>query len=164
MKKQAKTIIVAGVLLILLASAGILFSLMSPPAVGNQVASVEVAGSEILDGMTFLSVLGPLGKPADVKDTLVFKDGNFFSTECDKKCNYPARPYFIRHAGDKIEFISETRCPYKDAKIVWRGAVQNERIAGVFTWTISRWYWTVEKDFWFSGKLAEQAIPISGNQ
>lgn len=164
MKRKAKFIIVTGVMFGLLAIGWFKFSPTSQSVAGEQAETAEVAGSEILDGMTFYSDLGPLDKPADVKDTLVFKDGTFLSTECEKKCNYPARPYFIRHAGDKIEFISETRCPYKDAKIVWRGTVDNGIIKGVFTWTISRWYWTVEKDFWFSGTLAEHAAPVAGNQ
>lgn len=114
-------------------------------------------GSGILDGLVFSGELGLLGKPADVKDKLVFADGMFVSTECEKRCNYPARPYFVRQRGEKIEFVSETQCPTKDAKIVWRGTVDNETISGEATWTVNRWYWTVEKKFWFEGTLAEPA-------
>ena len=101
---------------------------------------------------------------ADVNDALVFKDGPFVSTEGEKNGDYPARPYFVRHVGDKVEFNSETRSPYKDAKIVWWGTVDNGTIQGVFAWTISRWYRELEKDFWFSGTLAGQAAPIAGHQ
>ena len=67
-----------------------------------------------LDGMTFNGALGPDGKPKDVPDSFVFENGTFVSKECEIRCKYPARPYFVRTNGDRIEFISETKCPYKD--------------------------------------------------
>jgi len=129
----------------------------------EKVKVADISGSGMLDGMSFSSKLGPAGKPADVDDILVFQNGMFVSKECEIRCNYPARPYYVRPLGDKIAFISETRCPDKDAKIVWRGTVDQEKIQGVYTWTISRWYWTVEKEFWFSGNLTQQSEPIAGN-
>jgi len=164
MKKQVKYILGTGLLIGALTSVWFIFSLTSKPVLGEQVEIAAVTAAGILDGMTFSGELGPLDKPAYVKDTLVFKDGTFVSTECEKNCNYPARPYYTRQVGDKIEFISETRCPYKDAKIVWRGTVGNGNIEGTYTWTIARWYWTVNKDFRFSGTLAKQPPPIAGNQ
>lgn len=99
-----------------------------------------------------------------MKDTLVFANGTFVSTECERRCKYPARPYFIRQVGDRIEFISETRCPDKDAKIVWRGTVDDGTIKGVFTWTTVRWYWTIEKEFSFEGTIVEGATPIASSR
>ena len=96
-----------------------------------------------LDGRSFVGALGPRGKPKDVEDRFVFVNGTFVSKECELKCKYPARPYFVRKVGDKIEFISETKCPYKDATIVWRGTVEGDKIRGVSTWTVKRWYWTI---------------------
>jgi hypothetical protein len=61
-----------------------------------------------LDGRSFVGALGPRGKPKDIEDRFVFVNGTFASKECELKCKYPARPYFIRKVGDKIEFISET--------------------------------------------------------
>ena len=106
-----------------------------------------------LDGMVFEGALGPDGKPKDIADTFVFANGTFVSRECELRCKYPARPYFVRVNGNKTEFISETQCPYKDAKIVWRGTVEGDRIKGKSTWVVRRWYWTVENTFEFEGKL-----------
>lgn len=130
----------------------------------NLIDQSDTVGSGILDGMTFNGEHGPKGKPADVKDTFVFKNGNFFSEEGEGMCDAPACPYFIRQIGGKIEFISETRCQDKDAKIVWRGTVDGKLIKGVFYWTSKRWYWTIEKEFWFQGTLIENIAPIIGNQ
>ena len=106
-----------------------------------------------LDGMVFEGALGPDGKPKDTADSFVFANGTFVSKECELRCKYPARPYYVRVNGDKTEFISETQCPYKDAKIVWRGTVEGDRIEGKSTWVVKRWYWTVENTFEFEGKL-----------
>ena len=108
-----------------------------------------------LDGMVFIGSLGPDGQPKDVLDTFVFENGTFVSKECELRCKYPARPYYVRTNGSKTEFISESQCPHKDAKIVWRGTVENGQIKGKSTWVVKRWYWTVENTFEFEGKLDE---------
>ena len=64
-----------------------------------------------LDGLTFQGALGPDGKPKDIPDIFVFENGTFVSKECELRCKYPARPYFVRINGSKTEFISETQCP-----------------------------------------------------
>jgi hypothetical protein len=124
----------------------------------------EISGSALLDGMTFSSELGPVGKPADVKDTLVFANGTFVSKECDKRCGYPPAPYFVRRVEDGIEFTSESQCLYKDATLTWRGIVENDAIKGRLSWRVDRWYRTIEKDFWFKGTIAAAAPPVASSQ
>jgi len=154
MKRSPKYFHTTPLMLLLFFFSG-LFVAVATPSISQDLPEKEsYKGSGILDGMIFVGKLGPAGKPADVSDSFVFRDGMFVSIECEKNCNYPARPYFTRYVDNTIEFISETRCPDKDAKIVWRGTIEDGEINGVFTWTISRWYWTVVKDFVFSGKLA----------
>lgn len=109
-----------------------------------------------LDNMTFTGALGPDGKPKDIPDSFVFENGTFVSKECELRCKYPARPYFVRTNGNKTEFISETKCPYKDAKIIWRGTVEGDTIKGKSTWVVKRWYWTIENSFEFEGKLVSK--------
>lgn len=149
------------VLLVIVVGLWFMSSNSSDSLANEQRGPETITGSGILDGMTFTGKLGPAGKPADVDDTFVFKDGMFVSMECEKNCNYPARPYFARNVEDTVEFISETRCPDNDAKIIWKGSIENNTIQGVFTWTISRWYWTVQKDFRFSGRLSSENQPIA---
>ena len=136
----------------------------------TKTANVETAdtisyhGEGPLDGMAFVGALGPAGQPKDVADTFVFSDGTFVSKECEIRCKYPARPYYARTTGNVIEFVSETKCPYKDAKIVWRGQLKDGRISGIATWTLKRWYWTIEQKFAFAGELANQSTPIASSQ
>ena len=138
-------------------------ALFGLPATTSAAESVENQTKAPLDGMSFRGGVGPYGQPHDVEDRFVFANGEFFSKECEQRCEYPARPYFIRKVGDQIEFISETKCPYKDATIVWRGSVQGDKIEGVATWTINRWYWTVEKKYEFSGSLEEPGTPLASS-
>ncbi len=129
------------------------------PSIGAGDNHVASAAAGPLDGMTFVGMLGPDGKPKDIADTFVFENGSFVSKECELRCKYPARPYFVRKDGDKTLFISETQCPYKDAKIIWRGTVDGDTIRGESTWVVKRWYWTYEDTFEFEGKL--EAAPAA---
>lgn len=137
-------------------------------AYAKDTAPAATAGSEIaapdgtgpLDGMVFVGMLGPSGKPKDVHDRFVFAKGTFVSEECELRCKYPARPYFVRTVAGKTAFVSETQCPHKDAKIVWRGTVDGDRIKGQANWTVRRWYWTIEKTFEFEGKLLKQSAAV----
>jgi hypothetical protein len=122
--------------------------------VGNSSSTQEFIPGP-LDGMIFSGALGPDGHPKDVPDSFVFEDGSFASKECELRCKYPARPYFVRKNGAKTEFISETKCPYKDATITWRGTIEGDTIKGKSTWVVKRWYWTVEKTYAFEGKLVK---------
>lgn len=130
-------------------------------ATDSESVNADISGP--LDGMTFIGALGPDGEPKDIPDTFVFENGTFVSKECELNCKYPARPYFVRVDGTKTEFISETQCPYKDAKIVWRGTVDGDTIKGKSTWVVKRWYWTVENTFEFEGKLAKQSISTASS-
>ena len=136
-------------------------STASNPKIADAIEESGTSGSGPLDGMTFTGALGPDGKPKDIADTFVFANGKFVSKECELRCKYPARPYFVRQKGNQTEFVSETQCPYKDAKIIWRGTVKGDTVKGISTWTVRRWYWTVENRFEFEGKLAKQSTPVA---
>lgn len=124
-------------------------------AAGHDAASTTVAGP--LDGLSFRGAVGPDGKPKDIPGLFVFENGNFVSRECELRCQYPARPYCARHNGDKTEFSSETKCPYKDATMVWRGTIEGDKLTGKSTWVDKRWYWTVENTFKFEGSLQTES-------
>ncbi len=157
MTRHTKTILATTTLLAVLACGWFLLTPGPKPVQADIAALADPDAVGTLDGMVFSGVLGQVGEPGDVEDTLVFENGTFVSTECDKRCGYPARPYFVRQVGNKIEFISESNCLYKDAKIVWRGTIDGDTLKGVSSWTVKRWYWTIEKEFWFEGTLVERA-------
>jgi hypothetical protein len=146
---------------------GTVFLFWSP--VGNTTETIDEAQTappsaspsvqiSILDGKSFSGELGLPGKPASSTDLLEFRDGIFISRECERKCGYTEGIYWLRLADDGIEVMSETPCLESDAIIVWRGTVKDDRIEGTFTWTSKRWYWTIEKEFWFNGKLVNSGV------
>lgn len=133
------------------------------PVLAESVSSKVTASKGALDGMTFYGALSP-GGSLETKDTFVFANGTFVSKECEVRCKYPAAPYIVRKVGNRTEFVSETKCPYKDAKIVWRGTVDGDTVKGIATWTVKRWYWRVENNFEFAGKLVSQPTPVASMQ
>jgi hypothetical protein len=139
-----------------------LFAAIAPPTAN---AGGEGSANDIkitpgpLDGLVFSGALGPDGESRDTPDTFVFENGTFASKECELRCKYPARPYFVRVDGDRIEFISETKCPYKDAWITWRGTVEGDTLKGKSTWVVKRWYWTVEDTYEFEARLVSETTP-----
>ena len=170
MRKRRIFLVVAS-LLAVLGLGGFIVS-ASGPDLSREEARVQLAslqGAGVLDGKVFESDIGVEGKPADIEDHLVFDKGLFVSSECQSRCDYPARPYFTRVKDGAVHFLSETRCPYKDATIRWSGSVEGDRISGQAVWTLKRWYWSVEQTFWFQGRLIDneamisQNIPLSGD-
>ncbi len=90
-----------------------------------------------------------------------FREGTFLSTECQRTCGYARSTYWVLFEEDAVRFVSEARCPEKNATIVWKGVVRGDEIEGTFTWTKERWYWTIEKDFWFKGTLVEPDMALA---
>jgi hypothetical protein len=151
------------VCLLFLAGGWFLAANPTKPGRTQDAQPAQPGNSGVLDRMTFSGKVTVNGKPLDVIEKWVFAHGTFESTECALRCNYPRAPYFVRRLGEAIEFISESHCLDKDAKIVWRGMIDNGTIKGTMTWTISRWYWTIKREFHFEGTLNEQAATVSGN-
>jgi len=143
----------------LLAGAVVLMGVAAVSLSWTQAAKIDRIDGQVnaepgpLDGLVFKGMLGPEGQAKDVADTFVFESGTFVSKECELRCDYPARPYEAAQVGGAWQFESTTRCPYKNATIVWRGSVRGDRIEGMATWTIRRWYWTVTRDFAFEAQL-----------
>ncbi len=123
--------------------------------------STEAPSISVLDGKTFAGELGGVGKPALTQDLFVFREGMFVSEECERRCGYPAGPYWVRFDGDGVQFKAEIPCLKSDATMVWNGTVKGDEIEGTIAWTSKRWYWTIEKEFWFKGKLVESDVATS---
>ncbi|MDA7430465.1 hypothetical protein PGB28_18545 [Primorskyibacter aestuariivivens] len=123
---------------------------------GPETAFLPATGQGPLDGMIFTGMLGPDGQPKDVEDTFVFAAGNFLSKECELRCDYPAKPYAAERTDTGWQFESLTKCPYKDATIHWRGTIVDDTVTGIATWTMKRWYWTIERDFAFEAQRVTQ--------
>ena len=116
-------------------------------------------GSGVLDGLTFTTILAPLGKPGEIRDAMFFRDGQLLSLECEDRCNYPASAYYARKVERGHEFVVEAWCPTKNATMVWRGQIVGDSVSGTVTWSVRRFYWTVGTVLEFSGSTAtEEAV------
>ena len=94
--------------------------------------STALAG-EALDGRTYSVELTATGKNEATKDELIFKDGTFFSTECEKYGFTPAS-YESKSKADVLLFKSALTSG-KEGKTEWEGAVTGDEISGTMFWT-----------------------------
>ncbi len=87
-----------------------------------------------LDGKTFAVKVTEEGKDAEATDDeLVFKDGTFFSTDCEQYGFSPA-PYSASSDSWTTTFES-TLVSEKEGKTQWKGAVTDDKISGSFVWS-----------------------------
>jgi hypothetical protein len=79
-----------------------------------------------LDGRTFQGVFLERGKTSGDADTIIFKDGRFRSTACDRY-GYSDAVYRTSAAGDGTRFEAETQSP-KYGKLVWTGTIRGDKL------------------------------------
>lgn len=87
-------------------------------------ASPALAGS--LDGRSFEGVFLERGKTSGDADTLIFKDGRFRSTACDRY-GYSDAGYRTTADGDGMRFEAETHSP-KYGMLRWSGVVRGGKL------------------------------------
>ena len=85
----------------------------------------------VLDGRSFVGVVLERGKTEGDADTIIFKDGRFRSTACDRY-EYGDGPYTATANGDGVNFEAQTQSP-KYGKLLWRGVVRGARLDGTLT-------------------------------
>jgi hypothetical protein len=84
------------------------------------------AESGLLDGKSFDGMFIEKGKTSGDPDTLIFQNGRFRSTACDRY-GYSDAPYSARNEADGIRFEVETQSP-KYGKLQWSGIVRGDRL------------------------------------
>ena len=89
------------------------------------------AETSTLDGRSFEGVFIQRGKTSGDSDTLLFRDGRFRSTACDRY-GYSDAPYRTASAGDVTRFEAETRSP-KYGRLVWSGAIRDGKLDATAT-------------------------------
>jgi hypothetical protein len=97
--------------------------------------AVAAAGAavqrDLLEGRTFEGIVLECGKTAGDADTLIFRNGRFRSTACDRY-EYGDGPYSVSMSGDALTFTAETESP-KYGKLRWHGIVRGRRLDGTLT-------------------------------
>jgi hypothetical protein len=79
-----------------------------------------------LDGRRFDGVFIERGKTSGDADSLIFRDGRFRSTACDRY-GYSDAPYKTTTIGDAVHFEAETESP-RYGKLLWKGIVRDGKL------------------------------------
>jgi hypothetical protein len=92
-----------------------------------------VTGAEtaLLDGKSFVGEFVHNGKTSGDKDTIIFANGRFRSTACDRY-GYGDAAYKAVADGNTIRFEAETQSP-RYGKLVWNGVIRGERLESAVT-------------------------------
>lgn len=108
-----------------------LFSLFMPDLSMAVASDAAGAQRDPLEGRKFDGIVLECGRTAGDADTLIFKNGRFRSTACDRY-EYGDGPYTAAVSGDTITFAAETESP-KYGKLRWHGVVRGSRLDGTLT-------------------------------
>ncbi len=84
-----------------------------------------------LDGRSFHGIVLEAGKTEGDADTLLFAQGRFRSTACDRY-GYGDGAYTARREGDLVHFSAETESPQWGC-LRWQGTVTGRRLDGTLT-------------------------------
>jgi hypothetical protein len=106
-------------------------SLLHPPLRMAAAAETPAASRGALDGRSFDGIVLERGKTSGDADTLIFKDGRFRSTACDRY-EYGDGPYTATRTGDAIAFEAQTESP-KYGQLQFKGVVRGPRLDGTLT-------------------------------
>ena len=113
-----------------------------------------------LDGLIFEGKIGPKGH-IDREDKLHFEDGKFWSEIC-VKCGFEPGDYWVRYEGDVLIF--QGKLVGERGTFTYLGRIIDGVAEVSIDWRKERWYWTIEKEMAFSGRLTETAAPSSASQ
>lgn len=126
---------------------------LSQTAADMSSPATPPAINQALDGMEFRGPVGMKGKPRRREDSFIFQDGRFISENCKAEGFLPDI-YWVRQDGDTIHFLAELRSP-EHGTMVYRGRIHGDELDARFVWTKKRWYWNIEREYWFKGKLTK---------
>ncbi len=93
----------------------------------------DALADDSLDGRSFSVELTEANKNEPTKDELIFKDGTFFSTECEQYGFTPA-PYESKSKAGAVLFKSALTSG-KEGKTEWEGSVNGDEISGTMFWS-----------------------------
>jgi hypothetical protein len=114
-------------LLLLTHLAGISLAVIAPAPVMAQASSLE--------GKTFEGVILEKGKTRGDADTLVFRNGKFRSSACDKY-GFNEAPYKVSADGSLMRFEAVTESA-RDGKLEWTGYMSGNKLYATSVWVRS---------------------------
>ncbi len=119
-------------------------------AIATLAADAPSTKHDALDGLRFQGQTGEQGKGDHHEDVITFKNGQFRSLDCENWGFGPA-PYTITKEGDSYHFSATLRSEDRGT-LSWQGTISGDTAEARFRWLHERWYWTIDRRYWFRGK------------
>lgn len=112
------------------------------------------SNSHALDGLQFSGQTGEKDKGDHHSDTITFDGGMFRSLDCENWGFGPA-PYSVHKDGEKHVFRAVLRSADRGT-LEWQGVITGDRAIATFHWRHERWYWNIDRHYWFEGTRTEK--------
>ena len=110
-------------------------------------AQTPMAG---LDGKSFVGQIGKKGERSGDKDELIFKDGKFRSTACEKYGFGQAA--YTSKAGEGETTFEGVATSSKEGTMKWKGTVKGGTVTATVIWSKSG---KAAEELWYTGKMRE---------
>jgi len=124
------------------------FGVIALALLGNGSLSYGQMGT--LDGKIFSGEIGKKGRKTGGKDDLVFKEGKFRSTACDK-FGFTEAPYTVKASGRDTIFEAEA-VSAKEGTMKWTGTVKGNTATATVLWSKPD---KPPTELWYKGKLTK---------
>lgn len=116
-------------------------------------ADPPVSNEHALDGLQFKGKTGEKGKGDHHSDTITFENGHFRSLDCEN-WGFGAAPYSVTKDGESHLFRSVLRSSERGT-LEWQGIITGDTATATFHWLHERWYWDIDRHYWFEGTRHE---------
>jgi hypothetical protein len=103
-----------------------------------------------LDGKIFAGEIGQKGEKAGDKDNLIFKDGKFVSTACEKY-GFGTAPYTVATGQGNTTFEALADGG-KGGTMKWKGAIKQDSLTATVVWSKPG---KPDQEFWYRGKMKQ---------
>jgi len=150
-----RTVILAAIGL-LAAGGGAIRLLPGSERKGGIAAPPPDGHSGALDGRVYSGIFRSHDGEISLNDSLHFQGGHFWSAGCIE-CSFPPGTYWTRRVGaGGLAFRGKLESPRR-GRFTYEGRVAGEEIEVAVHWRRARWYWTIERDFLFTGRADRPA-------
>jgi hypothetical protein len=97
------------------------------------LSTAAIAGDKPLDGKSYAGTITKKGQESGDPDVLIFKDGKFTSTACEKY-GFGPTSYTTKAEAKKTLFEADVTST-GGAKAHWSGSVEGDAVHAVMTWS-----------------------------
>lgn len=111
----------------------------------------EPKKSGSLDGKSFVTQMGEKGKGSGIPDTLLFKEGKFYSTGCEA-WGFGWATYTVTSESGASTFESTTTSPV-EGMMKWKATIKGDQIEGGVIWTKSG---QRDIEYWLKGSIKKK--------